>query len=124
MSKKPLGITLPISLGANGYFSNTTDPNEQIRSNMTNLLLTRKGERPFQPDFGCDVYKSVFESNTDQSLAGAVAEIETSVATWMPFVRIDDVSVVTRSEDGHEITIQIKYTVLTTNNSDSIVLVF
>ena len=32
-----------------------------IVQSITGLLLTRKGERPFQPDLGCDVQNMLFE---------------------------------------------------------------
>jgi phage baseplate assembly protein W len=124
MAAKPLGIVLPISLGSNGYFSSTNDPAEQIRSNLINLLLTRKGERVFLPEFGCDIPRTLFESNSDDSLAQAHAEIQTSVSTWMPFINIDEIVTKSRSVDGHEIVIEIKYTVLTNNTTDTIQLVF
>lgn len=121
---RPLGITLPIRLGSTGYFSNTTDALEQIRSNLTNLLLTRKGERPFQPEFGCDIPRIFFESNTDNNLAEIHALISTSVSKWMPFIKINDVNTKKITVDSQNVQVTLSYTVLTTNTSDSINLVF
>lgn len=121
---KPIGITIPIQLGAHGYFSTTDSPNVQIRSNLINLLLTRKGERAFQPSFGCDIPRVSFETNTDDNLAEIHAIIETSVALWMPFIQIDNVQVEVPDKDGHLVVVKIEYTILTTNVTDSIQLVF
>ena len=46
------GITLPVQRGNTGYFSQAFNSFEQAKSNLKNLLLTRKGERIFQPNFG------------------------------------------------------------------------
>jgi uncharacterized protein len=124
MVNKPLGITLPIRLGASGYFDNTVDSMEQIRSNLTNLLLTRKGERAFQPDFGCDVSRVLFESNTTDAMAQAHAEIQTAISYWMPFITINKITTINRDVDGHTIVVQIDYTISVTNTTDTIKLVF
>ena len=33
---------------------------------MKNLILTQKGERLYQPDFGTDIQRSLFENNTKE----------------------------------------------------------
>jgi phage baseplate assembly protein W len=120
----PLGITLPLRLGANGYFENTTDVLTQVRSNLSNLLLTQKGERVMQPDFGSELHRVVFEPMTDDGLANVRAIIETATQQWMPFIQVDDVQVV-RDEDNYTITVIISFS-LTTNAglTDTIKLVF
>lgn len=124
MADRVLGVTLPLRRGANGYFENTTEVVTQIKSNLTNLLLTQKGERVMQPDFGCDIHRVVFEAQTDDGLAEVQSTIETAVQAWMPFLRIEQVTV-TRNEDYNEILVTIGFTLLTNNGiTDSITLVF
>ena len=55
-----VGVKLPFGK-PNGLFSQSYTTEEQAVSNLKNLLLTRKGERPFQPLFGSDVYFQLFE---------------------------------------------------------------
>jgi phage baseplate assembly protein W len=119
----PLGLMLPIQLGSGGYFKTTTDPVVQVRINLINLLLTKKGERPFQPDFGCDLPKLFFESLTDDKLAESFAIIQTAVNMWMPFVQIDDVIPIQSESNNHKVDIKVEYTILTLNVSDSLTLV-
>ena len=38
---------------------------EQVKSNLKNLLLIRKGERIFQPNFGSGIHELLFEQFTD-----------------------------------------------------------
>jgi uncharacterized protein len=121
---KPLGITLPIRLGANGYFENTTDVLTQVRSNLTNLLLTQKGERLLQPEFGSDLHKVIFEAMTDDGLAEVQASIETAAEQWMPFIQIGTVDVL-REEDANKITVIVPFNLITNAGLvDSITLVF
>jgi len=51
-----IGISLPFS-GPSGPFNKTYSTADQIKSNLINLLLTDKGERVFNPDFGVDLKK-------------------------------------------------------------------
>ena len=86
-----VGVSLPIQSGQQGYFTSTQTTLEQASSNIKNLLLTMKGERPMQPTFGCDLFKSIFEP----LVAGGEIEerarvsIEEAVAEWLPYINID-----------------------------------
>ena len=50
-------------------FRQTKTTLEQAKHNIRNLLMTIKGERPFQPDFGADIYSYIFEQITEEDLA-------------------------------------------------------
>ena len=109
MAKKPgLGLLLPVELGSNGYFNVGYDALTQVKSNLTNLILTKKGERIMQPEFGCDVHKYVFDHITDDLLVQIRGSIEESIQVWMPFVTVDNVEV-TKSEDTNEVYIRLSY---------------
>lgn len=118
-----LGITLPVRRGANGYFENTTDILTQVKSNLKNLLLTQRGERMFEPTFGCDLPVVIFEPITDNGLADITAIIQTAVQTWMPFLNINTVSI-TRDEDNNQISVSVSFTLTSSNITDSIVISF
>lgn len=119
-----LGITLPLRLGVSGYFETTQDILIQIRTNLMNLLLTKKGERPFQPEFGSDLHNVVFEQMTDDGLSTVKSSIESAVSQWMPFVQVNEVEV-ERDESANRIYVRIAFS-LSSNDSilDSVTLVF
>ena len=89
-----LGITLPLERGNTGYFAQGRDILTQVKSNLTNLILTKKGERVLQPEFGCDVHRIIFEPITDDNVAYVRGTIEAAVNIWLPYVTIEDVVVV------------------------------
>ena len=62
-----IGVSLPFSLGKNGWFKSTKTLSEQTKSNLKNLLLTVKGERINQPELGCELFNVLFG---DMSLVG------------------------------------------------------
>ena len=46
-----IGITLPLTFGQN-TFEQSFLTKDQVKSNIKNLLLTKRGERIIQPEFG------------------------------------------------------------------------
>jgi len=57
-----IGLNQPITNSQFGYFNSTLTSDTRIQSNLKHLLLTNKGERIMHPDFGCDIYKTLFEN--------------------------------------------------------------
>ena len=47
-----VGLSLPLKNGDGGFFEQNLTTFDQARSNLKNLLLTKKGERVLQPNFG------------------------------------------------------------------------
>jgi phage baseplate assembly protein W len=57
-----IGLSQPLTNSKNGYFNPSITSDERIKSNLKHLLLTNRGERIGHPDFGCDIYKILFEN--------------------------------------------------------------
>jgi phage baseplate assembly protein W len=54
---KTYGINFPFRDSSKGtYFSLSEESDEEIRSSLVHLLLTRKGTRYYLPDFGTRLY--------------------------------------------------------------------
>jgi phage baseplate assembly protein W len=83
-----IGITLPIQIGNMGYFQQSFDTLVQVKSNFINLILTRKGERVHQPEFGCGIHDYLFEQLTPENIEGARLSVVTAVERWMPFLEL------------------------------------
>jgi hypothetical protein len=70
---------------------------------LKNLLLTAKGERYFEPEFGTDIRAVLFENITDEEefstrLRG---EIEGAISRWLPYLLITELTVnLNMTEDG------------------------
>jgi phage baseplate assembly protein W len=86
-----IGVTLPFQRGNNGYFAQSYQTIEQIKSNIKNLLLTKRGERLMHPNFGTALYETLFEQNTDDLEIKVQNTIEESISTWMPFISIEEI---------------------------------
>jgi phage baseplate assembly protein W len=87
---------------------------------LKNLLLTRLGERPLQPNFGTDLFKILFEANSDELQQEIENYILPKISYWIPEVNVNEIQVKTNSDDPtmeYSIIISINYTVNGINTS-------
>ena len=106
-----IGLTLPLQMSTN-TFNQSYDNLLQLKSNVKNLLLTRKGERVAQPNFGTDLHKLLFEPN-DDSLEGKIYQaVESSIKYWLPQLTINEINIEATNEmkDSHEVSVSITFT--------------
>ena len=92
-SNSAYGITLPVQRGNSGYFNQAFSSFEQAKSNLKNLLLTRKGERLFQPNFGTGLHELLFEQLDNKLEAQLESTITDSVNFWLPYIDIEQIDV-------------------------------
>ena len=107
------GITLPLSRGETGFFQQAFVSFEQAKSNLKNLLLTRKGERIFQPNFGTGLHELLFEQLTDDLSSKLEQTITNSVNSWLPYINIDsiDVKMTDEMKDNHKAEMSITFSI-------------
>ena len=88
MAEDPIGVKIPIGMGNTGFFDQTFTVLDETKSMMLNLLLTRKGERFMQPEFGTSIYDLLFEPVVSTIESSLKAEIRVAVSTWLPHVEL------------------------------------
>jgi|TARA_B110000908_G_C10086319_1_gene371909 phage baseplate assembly protein W len=109
--KKDVAVGVKLPFGKpNGLFTLSYTTEEQAVSNLKNLLLTRKGERPFQPLFGSDVYAQLFE-NIDLNLSDRISEtLSKDIKFWLPYIVIDNIDIETEP-DRNFVRIKLRFRV-------------
>lgn len=97
---------------------------ENIRQSVELILLTQKGERVMQPEFGCGLKNYVYETMDYGSLVRIEKEVREALERWEP--RIMDVEVKVEPEQGRTngIRIAISYRSRVTNNPYNMVFPF
>ena len=86
---KVLGIGINKNSNKGGVFAVNYTTLNQAKDNIKNLILTRKGERLMQPEFGCDVWKVLFEPMDGQIIENLIENyIIDAVETWLPYLTI------------------------------------
>jgi hypothetical protein len=87
------GITLPVKSGVNGYFEQAFTAYDQAKSNLRNLLSTKKGERIMQPEFGSGLHSLLFEpmdTNFENKLQDTITD---AVNFWLPYITIEEIDI-------------------------------
>lgn len=87
-----IGLQLPLGTHQNGVFKQTQTLLEQTKSNIKNLLLTRRGERLGNPNFGSNLLSLVFEPINDDTQNSIEEEIRGSIAEFLPAVKVRSVN--------------------------------
>ena len=87
-----IGISLPIQI-TNTAFEQTFQTSEQVKSNIKNLLLTKKGERILQPEFGSGLQSLLFEPNVDDFEGRIEDTINESLEQWLPYVTAEEIDI-------------------------------
>ena len=105
-----IGISLPMDhTDGSGFFPGTSTTLSQTGSNIRNLLLTNKGERVGQPEFGCGLLQILFEPLSDTLIDNVTSTIEEAVATWLPHVLINKLNVEGDEVEQNQLNIEIEF---------------
>jgi len=79
-----------------------------IRRSLLNLLLTKKGSRPFYPEYGSTIFNFLFEPNSAFTVHNIKESISSTIKRFEPRVTLKNVDV--KIED-HGITLNMSYTI-------------
>jgi len=96
------GINFPFRDSFKGtYFDLSDSQEEEIRSNLIHLILTKKGTRYYLPDFGTRLYEYIFEPLDGPTFSQLESEIRDSVSIYIPNITITNIEIKDAS-DGEE----------------------
>jgi phage baseplate assembly protein W len=100
------GINFPFRDSFDGRYLDLSDtPDEEIRTDLIHLLLTRKGTRYFLPDFGTRLLEYIFEPLDGPSFAEIESEIADSVKKYIPNLNITKIRVYDASTEDETVTV-------------------
>lgn len=112
MAKKYINIQYPFQNSYNGLFLQLTETDKQaIKSDLTHLILTKKGERFYMPDFGTNLLRFIFEPNDGFTENGIREEVSTAVSKYLPNLIINKVIIDRETENEYTAIIRIDYTI-------------
>ena len=123
----PIGLTLPLQIGRNGYFEQSYDTLTQVKANITNLLRTKKGERRMNPNFGSSLQEYLFEQNLQnlQDSPDIIKQIITDeINNYISGVTINKIDIGISNQEKNDLTdsyilyIKIQFTV--NNQTDTL----
>jgi phage baseplate assembly protein W len=120
-----IGVSLPfigsIISGSDAVFSSTYTTTEQLRSDVINYMLTNKGERVLNPNYGSDLRRFIFQSTTEVNLNNLKLQIIEGLRANFPQITTNSVNI-NPNYDVNSINIVIDYSFAGNKNSIDITL--
>ena len=118
-----IGVKLPFN--APGVFYSTFSTKDQIKYNLINLLLTAKGERVENPNFGTLLRAQLFNPMTPTSFSSLEDNIIDSINTYIPEIRVDNIEFLQSNEfNTNTLIINLTYQILISGETDAITVNF
>lgn len=116
-----ISVSLPLTYNKeDGPFAlNKTVP-ETVKQNFKNLIMTNKGERLMDPNFGVGIHSYLFENYTDATIFSLKTETLNQVNKYMPFVNVLDFNVTESNKNINQFYIYIRYSIASLNVLDEL----
>ena len=117
IGRKAVGFSLPFNGPA--VFNPTFTTREQTKSNLINYLLTNRGERVFNHNFGADLRNLVFENILDRTTDDLKDRIQGDIGIFFPNVVIKEIQF-DNQPDNNEINFTLTYQIQNFDINDEI----
>jgi len=88
-ARRAVGFGFP--LNGDAVFVPTYQTRDQIKANLVNYLLTNRGERVFNPNFGADLRNLLFENVSDTTTEDLRERIQNDIYSFFPEVQVKQV---------------------------------
>lgn len=126
--KNPISIAFPLAISDRfGLFDMREDLLSTVKDQLKSILLTNKGERVCNFDFGASIRDIIFNQYTEDVDSVLIESIQTNVSKFMPFVTLSSFSLYSSDEidslNPNEFLIELSFSVNGINTSESLSLV-
>jgi len=119
-----VSVSLPLVYGRqDGPFQLNKTIEEAVKQNFKNLVLTIKGERIMDPNFGVGIHSYLFQNYTLATTQDLREETISQVKKYMPFINILDFKVTEANTNPNQFYIYIKYSINSLNALDELTFV-
>ena len=118
-----IGVSLPFN-GPAGPFNSTYSTKDQTKSNLINLLLTTPGERIMNPEFGCNLRRTIFEGINEDLTELIQNIIFDSVSIFLPEVELTEVLVDISTPDSYTVSVTVRYRLRISQEADQVTVQF
>ena len=113
-----LSVKLPIARDFGDGFEMIKSFRTLIKQNFKMLLLTNKGERVMEPDFGVGMNKYLFENFTQSTFSKIERDIFEQTSIYLPSINIQEISFDEVAESNNALNVRIRYTIPNLNIKD------
>lgn len=116
-ARKAIGFGFPIN--GNAVFVPTYQTRDQIKANLVNYILTNRGERVFNPNFGANLRALLFENIVESSLEDLRSIIQDNIALYFPQIVIKEIKF-NNTPDENTINFILTYEIINFGIEDNI----
>jgi len=111
MSNNRITPKVPLQMDEEGVYEYiySNDLTSVINQNLKMILLTRKGERIMDSNFGAGLQNFLFEFATNQVLTTMRNIISNQIRIYAPYITTNDIQIVYNGESS--ISVSIQYTI-------------
>jgi phage baseplate assembly protein W len=107
-----ININYPFKDSPKGFFLDLTQTdNKAIKADLLHLLLTRKGQRLYNPEFGTRLLEYIYEPYDGLTFDEVRDEIDTAVKTYLPQVNLTTLTVEPSPLSEYAVIVTIEYTI-------------
>jgi len=116
-NRKIVGFRFP--LNGNAVFNPTYQTKDQIKANLINYMLTNKGERIFNPEFGANLRDYVFNIIDTKDQDEIKQRIQGDIKLYFPDVVINELKF-NNQTDKHIVNLILNYSIRSFGIEDNI----
>lgn len=116
-NRKIIGFRFPFN--GDAVFIPTYQTKDQIKANLINYILTNHYERVFQPTFGSNLKRLIFEAINQGTLDDLQSTIEDSISRYFSFIKVIEIKL-TPNYDSNSINFILSYSIPTLGVDDYI----
>jgi len=107
-----IGLSLPLTHDNSfGFFKTTQTLLEQAKHNIRNLLLTKRGERLGNPNFGSDLHLLLFEQDAGDLESKIEETILEAISNNLPYVTVNNIEVSNTEIDKNMYVVNLHFTI-------------
>lgn len=96
----------PLSFDDTDGFQNVQSTKELVTFHLKNLLMTNRGEKISDPNYGVGIRRFLFELETIDIESSVESEISDQISVYLSYLNVRDLTV---SLNNQEMKISIKY---------------
>ncbi len=116
-ARRAVGFGFP--LNGDAVFVPTYQTRDQIKANLVNYLLTNRGERVFNPNFGANLRNLLFENVSDTTTEELEGRIQSDINTFFPEVQVKQV-IFDNIPDSNTINFTLTYQIVVFGIEESV----
>mgnify|MGYP003114751864 CR=1 FL=1 len=120
MASKSKYSDVDIDFNKNDFTSDVSVKKDRsaVQQSVINIIMTRKGEKRFDPNFGVGIHDLLFENLSPIEIAMMEKTIAAQFSTYEPRALLENVVFNEEYIDSNELSIDINYVILTSSYED------